>query len=99
MTKISNGNMRALMGVALMGSFCVGINNLHAAEKKTTTPSNTFNCAADPSWFSAPSMPTEVKQSAGPGDSTFCDFYQFSWQAFAYLMAPSANNPKVLNFE
>lgn len=97
--KISNGNMRALMGVALMGSVCVGINNIHAAEKKTTTPSTTFNCPADPTWFSSPSMPTEVKQSAGPGDSTFCDFYQFSWQAFAYLMAPSANNPKVLNFE
>jgi hypothetical protein len=99
MKKISNGNMRALLGVALMGSFCVGMNNIHAAEEKKTTKATTYNCTADPTWFSSPSMPTEVKQSAGPGDSNFCDFYQFSWQAFAYLMAPSANNPKVLNFE
>lgn len=58
-----------------------------------------YNCNADASWFTQPSLPTEVKQSNGPGDSSFCDFYQFSWQAFAYLMAKSTANPKVLNFE
>ncbi|HBF47008.1 MAG TPA: mannan-binding protein, partial [Shewanella frigidimarina] len=48
---------------------------------------------------SQPSLPTEVKQSNGPGDSSFCDFYQFSWQSFAYLMATSKTNPQVLNFQ
>jgi hypothetical protein len=99
MMKISNGNMRALLSAVLMGIFCLANHDIDAAAKKTLTKTSTFDCAADPTWFSSPSMPTEVKQSAGPGDSTFCDFYQFSWQAFAYLMAPSASNPQVRNFE
>lgn len=59
----------------------------------------TVNCPADQSWFTSPSMPLEVAQSAGPGDSTFCDFYQFTWQAFAYLMATSSNDSSVRNFQ
>ena len=58
-----------------------------------------FNCAADPTWFSAPSMPTEVAQSAKDGSSNFCDFYQFSWQAFAYLMSPGKSDSSIKNFQ
>lgn len=58
-----------------------------------------YNCSAEASWFSQPSLPMEVQQSNGPGDSSFCDFYQFSWQTFAYLMATSNSNPKVQNFQ
>ena len=59
----------------------------------------TANCSAESSWFTSPSMPSEVKTSDGPGDSSFCDFYQFSWQTFAYLMAESKNDPSVINFQ
>ncbi|MCL1094066.1 mannan-binding lectin [Shewanella kaireitica] len=60
---------------------------------------STANCSAESSWFTSPSMPSEVKTSDGPGDSSFCDFYQFSWQTFAYLMAESKNDPSVINFQ
>ncbi|GIU19270.1 hypothetical protein TUM4261_41080 [Shewanella sp. c952] len=56
------------------------------------------SCIADPKWFTSPSMPSEVKTNKS-GDSSFCDFYQFSWQTFAYLMAESKNDPSVINFQ
>jgi hypothetical protein len=59
----------------------------------------TSACPADPAWFNTPAMPSEVKRSGSDGTSNFCDFYQFSWQAFAYLMAPSKANPALRNFE
>lgn len=57
-----------------------------------------YNCVAEESWFTSPSMPIEVKKSDN-GESNFCDFYQFSWQAFAYLMAPSTNDNQMRNIE
>jgi len=95
-------NINTLLSAALL---CVsGINSARAEANETTinktvTSINSFNCSADSSWFTHPSLPTEVKQSNGPGDSSFCDFYQFSWQSFAYLMASSKTNPQVLNFQ
>ncbi|MGI1999799.1 mannan-binding protein [Shewanella frigidimarina] len=95
-------NIGTLLSAALL---CVsGVNSVRAESNETTTnkavsATNSFNCSADSSWFSQPSLPTEVKQSNGPGDSSFCDFYQFSWQSFAYLMATSKTNPQVLNFQ
>jgi len=50
--------------------------------------SNGEQCAVDPAWISSPSMPVEVKKSGSDGSSNFCDFYQFSWQAYFYLMSP-----------
>lgn len=44
-------------------------------------------CAADASWISSPSMPSEV-----PEAETFCDFYQFSWQWFLAQTSPSPQN-------
>ena len=41
-------------------------------------------CRADTEWIQNPSMPTEIKET-----ETFCDFYQFSWQAFLAQMSPS----------
>lgn len=70
-----------------------------AAVATVTQAAQNYNCSAEASWFSQPSLPTEVKQSNGPGDSSFCDFYQFSWQTFAYLMATSSSNSKVQNFQ
>ncbi|MGI2114921.1 mannan-binding protein [Shewanella frigidimarina] len=95
-------NIGTLLSAALL---CIsGVNSVRAESNETTTNKavsaiNSFNCSADSSWFSQPSLPTEVKQSNGPGDSSFCDFYQFSWQSFAYLMATSKTNPQVLNFQ
>lgn len=58
-----------------------------------------YNCPADSTWFSAPSMPKEVAQTAKGGGSTFCDFYQFSWQAFAYLMSPAKPGSSIKMFQ
>ncbi|MEL6567606.1 MAG: hypothetical protein AAFQ22_04245 [Pseudomonadota bacterium] len=50
-------------------------------------------CPADAAWISDPTLPAEV------GGDSFCDFYQFSWKAFYYLMSPSAADPSIRNFE
>ena len=65
------------------------------AQAKTQT----YECAADKTWFTNPSMPIEVKKSAPNGESNFCDFYQFSWQAFIYLMSPSDKESAQRNFQ
>jgi hypothetical protein len=62
-------------------------------------PQAAFNCAANASWFTSPSLPTEVKKSGSDGSSNFCDFYQFTWQTFAYLMASSKASPSLRNFQ
>lgn len=87
----SNGRM---YGVTLGFVLFIG-----AATTASGAESAVTACAPDPTWFSAPSMPAEVKKSGSDGSSDFCDFYQFSWQAFAYLMAPSTTAPGLRNFE
>jgi len=90
-----------LFGIAI---FCVA-GVIQAADKSTTkakvrTTGEIYNCLADTSWFTSPSMPTEVDKSADNGTSSdFCDFYRFSWQAFAYLMTPTSTNSDVRNFD
>ena len=56
-------------------------------------------CPADLTWLTSPSMPTEVKKSVSGTESNFCDFYQFSWQAYLYLISPSLNNNSLRNFQ
>ena len=103
MGKRSNGKMCVLASMTLMLACGFGAGDVNAADKKgekvKMAKPTAFNCAADSAWFTAPSMPTEVKKSGSDGTSDFCDFYQFSWQAFAYLMAPSSSNPSIRNFE
>ena len=53
------------------------------------SPVQVANCPVDPTWITNPSLPAEVKKSGSDGSSTFCDFYQFSTQAFLYLMSPT----------
>ena len=99
---VPGGGFHIFLDLALLFICCCGFNNAYAAETKypsSTAPTQTFNCAADPTWFSAPSLPTEVKKSGSDGSSTFCDFYQFSWQTMAYLMAQSKTNPALRNYE
>ena len=96
-------NTRVVLSVAFVYVMGFGMSNVNAANEKvavssTASSAAAYNCAADSKWFSNPSMPVEVKQSGSDGSSTFCDFYQFSWQTFAYLMAQSKNDPKLRNF-
>ena len=57
------------------------------------------SCPIDPSWISSPSMPVEVKKSGSDGTSNFCDFYQFSWQAYFYLMSPVSPGSDLRQFQ
>lgn len=60
----------------LLSSLLIGCN--------PPTPSPKI-CKVDPQWLKDPKMPTEVAKS-----ETFCDFYQFSWQAFLAQVSPSS---------
>ncbi|MCJ8273212.1 MAG: mannan-binding protein [Psychrosphaera sp.] len=60
---------------------------------------NTYNCPINPQWLINPVFPTEVAQSDPKGGSTFCDFYQFSTQAYLYLMSPAPGNATLRNFQ
>ncbi|MGD8595208.1 MAG: mannan-binding lectin [Gammaproteobacteria bacterium] len=102
MQKKAREGIHVLLYVAFLSICCCGYSNTFAKEEKnpsSTVPTNTYDCPADPAWFSTPSLPTEVKKSGSDGSSTFCDFYQFSWQTMAYLMAQSKTNPAVRNFQ
>lgn len=68
------------------------------AAQPTPTEMDAANCPVDPTWVSQPSLPTEVKKSGADGSSTFCDFYQFSTQAFLYLMSPTSDG-SMRNFQ
>ena len=56
-------------------------------------------CPVKSEWLTTPSFPAEVAKSGADGSSTFCDFYQFSTQAYLYLMSPSKTDPKLRNFQ
>ncbi|MES2822521.1 MAG: mannan-binding lectin [Pseudomonadota bacterium] len=104
MKKMLKGNIHVFLNSALVSICGIGFNSAYAADASSTStqPSSTsasFDCAADKAWFTNPSMPIEVKKSAKDGSSTFCDFYQFSWQTMAYLMAQSKTDSNVRNFE
>lgn len=52
-------------------------------------------CPASASWVTAPNPPQEI-----PGGGTdFCQFYQFAWQWFLYLVSPSSDAAGLRNFE
>lgn len=56
-------------------------------------------CPVKSEWLTKPSFPKEVAKSAANGGSTFCDFYQFSTQAYLYLMSPAAGSAGLRNFQ
>lgn len=96
MKKTLRRTIRFLLCAGLLCFYAIGLNTVYAFNSKDTS-TQSFNCTADPTWFSAPSIPAEVPTQSA--DNPFCAFYQFSWQSFAYLMAPSKSNPELLNFE
>lgn len=61
-----------------------------AGAKVEAVPTNP--CPADAAWITSPSMPTDV-----PADPSNCDFHQFAWQSFLYLVNPAT--PPALTFE
>ena len=70
-------------------------NNSVNAASEPQADNTTYTCSASPDWVNAPNPPTEI-----PGGGTgFCQFYQFSWQWFLYLMSPSVADANIRNFE
>lgn len=89
--------MKTLIKSLSIGSlFLLLAFGLSAPASAATSP-----CVADPTWLTSPSFPQEVEKSGLDGTSNFCDFYQFSWQAYLYLMTPSPSdsNPNRRNFQ
>ncbi|MGI9275081.1 MAG: hypothetical protein ACR2PT_09600 [Endozoicomonas sp.] len=90
-------------GVALALSLLLGM----AAWKVNAKPSYSVaptlandTCEFNPEWITSPTLPTEVPETTlpdGSKDSTFCDFYKFSWQTFFYLVSPDGNVGNNLN--
>lgn len=60
-----------------------------------TQPAPAPACEASASWVSNPNPPSEIPG----GGENFCQFYQFSWQWFLYLMSPSDADPGLRNFQ
>lgn len=50
------------------------------------TPARAQNCGVELSWFTNPSIPTEVANGLNADN---CDFHQFAWQAFLALIQPA----------
>ncbi len=81
-----------------LGLLC-GLFLMNSAFAMSSSPKASA-CPADASWFPpTSSMPSEVKKSNPDGTSNFCDFYQFSYQAFLYLMSPSSGDSSIRNFQ
>ena len=70
----------------------VNSNSVSALETEIASPGT---CLADESWVASPSLPTVIPNEG----ANLCDFYQFSWQSFLYLMAPSSADASLRNFE
>lgn len=87
------------MSANFKGSLPLYLGALLLASSCAPSQEKSYNCEADPAWFSSPSMPTEVAKSGKGHSSNFCDFYQFSWQAFAYLMSPTTADASIRNFQ
>lgn len=74
---------------------CSGGVTPGAVGKPTANADPASVCPASASWVSNPNPPDEIPG----GGENFCQFYQFSWQWFLYLMSPSAGNPSLRNFQ
>lgn len=70
-------------------------NTTMAAEPPTVAELKAAACPASSDWVTNPSPPAEIPG----GGENFCQFYQFAWQWFLYLMSPSEANPEIRNFE
>lgn len=78
------------LGKAIIPMLFIASTYSYAESKYTTNEIDL--CPVNPEWVTNPSMPLEVKKSGIDGDSNFCDFYQFTTQAFFYLMSQPTNS-------
>lgn len=87
--------LKILSAGSLVLALCCASTPVSANQAyKATTVGAAAACPVDPAWLNSPSMPTEVKKSGSDGSSTFCDFYQFSTQAFLYLMSQNSSGQR-----
>ena len=81
----NRGSRVAIVGMAAAAMALAGAGSARAQ-----------NCAASTSWFSNPSIPTEV---TGGTAANNCAFHQFAWQAFIAMVQPSTTSPGERVFE
>lgn len=79
----------ALPGLSIV-SLALALSSPVSAQQSYAVSDPAAACPVDPNWLNNPSMPVEVKKSGSDGSSNFCDFYQFSNQAFLYLMSQNS---------
>ena len=87
-------------GVLVFSVCCVasvvarGPVDADADAAETTQYQAVHACEADKSWVTKPSMPEDVT-----ADATNCEFQQFMWRTFLYLVQPEKKKSAILNFE
>ena len=78
-------------------TYCLLLTGIFAsANAKELGATAGFPCDASSSWISNPDAPDEVPKGKNAG---FCEFYQFSWQWFLQLVAPSKGDNALRNFQ
>lgn len=96
--KIKNVAKNVVTGSVLLSALFI-MNPANAGGYNQGGLPITDYCPVNSEWLTNPSLPTEVAKSGAKGGSTFCDFYQFSTQAYLYLMSPSKKSPGLRNFQ
>lgn len=69
------------------------------APETTAVASTSTTCPADATWISSPSLPSEVPDAPGTTSPTDCQFQQFAWQSFLFLVSPFTASSGSLVFE
>ncbi len=89
------------MRFTLSAIIAIGLFFIATASTSSFAKSKAPFCPSKADWFPHPAaMPIEVAKSEDNGKSSnFCDFYQFSWHAFLYLMSPNTETPTKRNFQ
>ena len=89
----SSSTKTLIMALSIVLLFSNTVNA--ASDTVSATPETTYTCPASSDWVTNPNPPAEI-----PGGGTdFCQFYQFAWQWFLYLMSPSSSDPAIRNFQ
>lgn len=95
---LTRGKLAVLAGGVFMGMQAFS-GAVQADSYKAGGLPITDYCPVKSEWLTKPKFPTEVAKSGPKNSSTFCDFYQFSTQAYLYLMSPSDKDKNLRNFQ
>jgi hypothetical protein len=94
----NNGNWHNIENTPVKSVPCNTMTTTNSANVVSKTPTQAIEfppCPASSEWVTNPNPPSEI-----PGNgANFCEFYQFAWQWFIYLMAPSSSVPGIRNFQ